>query len=106
MGEVLFFSQRIGPGSQAKQEGLIPLSGAVKQLAIGYPTGGGLGVRLVVFPGDRIIFPYKDQSYVDFKGPLSPMAMNALVEKNQKLRVEWNNTLGTASYAPVIATID
>ena len=105
MGAVLYLSRRIGAGSLVSQEERIPRSGTLTQLAIGFPSGGGLGVRLLLQPGDRNIFPSKDGVYIDFRGPLSPMALNLGVKNNQRLRAEWSNSLGTASYAPILAVI-
>ena len=106
MGDVLYLSRRVAAGSLVTQEERVPRPGMITQLAVGFPSGGGLGLRLVLFPPDRIIFPRRDSQYVDFRGPLSPMLLNVGVEKDQRLRAEWQNSSGTAYYAPVLAVIE
>lgn len=108
MGDVLYLSKRVGPGSAASQEERVPRSGLLTQLAVGFPSGGGVGLRLLTFPGDRNIFPGKDAAYIDFRGPLSRLLLNVEVKQDQRLRAEWQSSAGagTALYAPVLAVIE
>lgn len=108
MGDVVYLSKRVGPGSSVSQEERIPRSGWLTQLAVGFPSGGGVGVRLLTFPGDRNIFPSKDATYIDFRGPLSRLLLNVEVNKDQKLKAEWQSSAGagTALYAPVVAVVE
>jgi len=106
MGDVLYLSRRVGPGSAASQEERIPRSGRLTQLGVGFPSGGGVAVRLLLFPGDRNIFPSKDSVYIDFKGPLPRFLLNVEVKKDQRLKAEWQSSSGTALYAPILAVIE
>ena len=108
MGDVLYLSKRIGPGSAGSQEERIPRSGRLTQLDVGFPVGGGIGLRLLTFPGDRNIFPSKDTTYIDFRGPLSRLLLGVEVKKDHRLKAEWQSSAGagTALYAPVLAVIE
>lgn len=108
MGDVLYLSKRVGPGSATSQEERIPRSGLLTQLAVGFPSGGGVGVRLLIFPEVRNIFPSKDTTYIDFRGPLSRLLLNVEVKKDHRLRAEWQSSTGagTALYAPILAVIE
>ena len=105
-GHILYFSRRVAAGSVVQEETRIPATGTLTEMAVNFPSGGGLGVRLQLARPVRSVFPQKDAQYVDFRGVLNPFRLGVTAEKNQRLQAEWQNTLGTASYAPVLVHLE